>query len=85
MRSMQALVKRERSPGLWLEEIPLPPVGEFDVLIRILRVSICGTDVHIYEWKSWAQRTVPTPTPSGHEFVGIVESLGSHVVDFHPG
>jgi threonine dehydrogenase-like Zn-dependent dehydrogenase len=85
MRSMQALVKRERGPGLWLEEIPIPPVGEFDVLIRILRASICGTDVHIYEWDSWAKRTVPTPMLIGHEFVGIVESVGSHVVDFHPG
>jgi hypothetical protein len=85
MRSMQALVKRERGPGLWLEEIPIPPVGEFDVLIRVLRSSICGTDVHIYEWDSWAQRTIPTPMAIGHEFVGIIESVGSHVIDFQPG
>jgi threonine 3-dehydrogenase len=82
---MQALVKRERGPGLWLEEIPIPPVGEFDVLIRVLRSSICGTDVHIYEWDSWAQRTIPTPMAIGHEFVGIIESVGSHVIDFQPG
>ena len=85
MKTMQALVKRERGPGLWLEEVPLPATGEFDVLIRILRSSICGTDVHIYEWDSWAQRTVPTPMQIGHEFVGVIESVGSHVIDFHPG
>ena len=66
MRSMQALVKRERGPGLWLEEIPIPTVGEFDVLVRVLRSSICGTDIHIYEWDSWAQRTIPTPMAIGH-------------------
>jgi threonine 3-dehydrogenase len=82
---MQALVKRERGPGLWLEEIPVPVVGEFDVLIRVLRTSICGTDVHIYEWVAWAQRTVPVPMQIGHEFVGIIESVGSHVIDFQPG
>ncbi|MBV8378520.1 MAG: alcohol dehydrogenase catalytic domain-containing protein, partial [Verrucomicrobia bacterium] len=82
---MQALVKRDRSPGLWLEEVAVPATGEFDVLVRILRSSICGTDLHIYEWDSWAQRTVPVPMQIGHEFVGIIESVGSHVIDFHPG
>jgi threonine 3-dehydrogenase len=82
---MKALVKKEPAPGLSLEEVPVPEVGEFDVLIRILRSSICGTDVHIYEWHAWAQRTIPTPMPIGHEFVGIIESVGSHVHDFHPG
>jgi threonine 3-dehydrogenase len=85
MNRMQALVKRERGPGLWLEEVPPPKTGEFDVLIRILRSSICGTDVHIYDWDSWAQRTVPTPMQIGHEFVGVIESVGSHVIDFHSG
>jgi threonine 3-dehydrogenase len=85
MTKMQALVKKERAPGLWLEEIPLPTVGEFDVLIRILRSSICGTDLHIYEWDPWAQRTIPTPMQIGHEFVGVIETVGSHVIDFHPG
>src|ERR1700738_1352777 len=85
MRRMQALVKREAGPGLWLEEIPLPPPPEFDVLVRILRSSICGTDVHIYEWDSWAHRTVPIPMQIGHEFVGVIESVGSHVHDFQPG
>jgi threonine 3-dehydrogenase len=82
---MQALVKRERAPGLWLQDVPVPLTGEFDVLIRVLRSSICGTDVHIYDWDSWAQRTVPIPMQIGHEFVGVIESVGSHVIDFHPG
>lgn len=85
MKTMKALVKKEPARGLSLEEVPVPQVGEFDVLIRILRSSICGTDVHIYEWDAWAQRTIPTPMPIGHEFVGIIESVGSHVHDFHPG
>jgi threonine 3-dehydrogenase len=85
MKTMKALVKKEPAPGLSLQEVPVPEVGEFDVLIRILRSSICGTDVHIYEWDAWAQRTIPTPMPIGHEFVGIIESVGSHVHDFHPG
>jgi threonine 3-dehydrogenase len=85
MRTMQALVKRDRTPGLWLEEVPVPSVGEFDVLIKVLRSSICGTDLHIYDWDSWAQRTIPTPMPIGHEFVGRIESVGSHVTDFAPG
>ena len=85
IKTMEALVKRDPAPGLRLEEVPLPAAGEFDVLIRILRSSICGTDVHIYEWDSWAQRTVPTPMQIGHEFVGVIESVGSHVIDFQPG
>ena len=85
MKTMKALVKKEPARGLSLEEVPVPQVGEFDVLIRILRSSVCGTDVHIYEWDAWAQRTIPTPMPIGHEFVGIIESVGSHVRDFHPG
>jgi threonine 3-dehydrogenase len=85
MTKMQALIKKERAPGLWLEELPLPTIDEFDVLIRILRSSICGTDLHIYEWDPWAQRTIPTPMQIGHEFAGVIETVGSHVIDFHPG
>jgi threonine 3-dehydrogenase len=85
MTKMQALIKKERAPGLWLEELPLPSIDEFDVLIRILRSSICGTDLHIYEWDPWAQRTIPTPMQIGHEFAGVIETVGSHVIDFHPG
>src|SRR5215831_10888676 len=85
MQTMKALVKKERAPGLWLDEVPVPQVGEFDVLIRVLRASICGTDVHIFEWDNWAQKTIPTPMAIGHEFVGVIQSVGSHVHDFHPG
>jgi len=82
---MKALVKSKREPGLWLEEIPKPTVGINDVLIRVLRVGICGTDVHIYNWDDWAQRTIPVPMAIGHEFVGEIVETGSNVNDFHPG
>jgi threonine 3-dehydrogenase len=85
MRTMQALVKKEKRPGIWLDEVPMPEVGEFDVLIRVLRTSICGTDLHIYDWDNWAQKTIPTPMQIGHEFVGVIEEIGNHVRDFHPG
>jgi len=82
---MKALVKSKREPGLWLEEIPKPTIGINDVLIRVLRVGICGTDVHIYNWDEWAQRTIPVPMAIGHEFVGEIVETGSNVSDFHPG
>jgi threonine 3-dehydrogenase len=82
---MKALVKKGHAPGLSLDTVPIPEIGEFDVLIRVLRSSICGTDVHIYEWDAWAKKTIPTPMVIGHEFVGVIESVGSHVHDFHPG
>jgi threonine 3-dehydrogenase len=82
---MQALVKREAGPGLWLEEVPVPACGINDVLIRVDRASICGTDLHILEWDAWAARTIPVPMVIGHEFVGHVEAVGSNVADFHPG
>ena len=85
MQTMRALVKRRSEPGLWLEEVPRPEVGEDDVLIRVLKNSICGTDVHIYNWDAWAQKTIPVPMVTGHEFVGRIEAVGSHVHDFHPG
>src|ERR1700746_609939 len=84
-QKMKALVKKDRAPGLCLDAVPIPDIGEFDVLIRVLRSSICGTDVHIYEWDAWAQKTIPTPMVIGHEFVGVIQSVGSHVHDFHPG
>ena len=58
---MKALVKKERAPGLWLQDVPEPEVGINDVLIRVDRTGICGTDLHIYKWDDWAQRTIPTP------------------------
>ena len=85
MNTMQALVKKHATQGLWLEEVPLPEVGIDDVLIRVLKNSVCGTDVHIYNWDAWAQKTIPVPMVVGHEFVGRIERVGSHVHDFHPG
>ena len=82
---MKALVKKERKPGLWLAEVPEPQVGINDVLIRVERTGICGTDVHIYKWDDWAQRTIPVPMVVGHEFVGEVVRVGANVKDFFPG
>src|SRR5271163_2261400 len=82
---MKALVKSKREPGLWLEDIEAPKPGVNDVLIRVRRAGICGTDVHIYKWDDWAQRTIPVPMAIGHEFVGEVVEVGSNVADFHAG
>ncbi|GIW93839.1 MAG: L-threonine 3-dehydrogenase [Pirellulaceae bacterium] len=82
---MKALVKSRREPGLWLEEVPEPQLGINDVLIKVDRTGICGTDVHIYQWDEWAQKTIPVPMVIGHEFVGEVVAVGSNVADFHPG
>ncbi|WP_249021360.1 L-threonine 3-dehydrogenase [Conexibacter sp. S30A1] len=76
---MKALVKERAEPGLWLREVEVPPVGPDDVLIRVLRTGICGTDLHIYAWDEWAARTVPTPLVIGHEFVGEIVEVGSAV------
>ncbi|HLH57018.1 MAG TPA: L-threonine 3-dehydrogenase [Verrucomicrobiae bacterium] len=82
---MKALIKRERKPGLWLEEVPRPEVGINDVLIQVDRAGICGTDLHIYKWDDWARKTIPTPMVIGHEFVGEVVEVGSNVKDFFAG
>jgi threonine 3-dehydrogenase len=82
---MRALVKSRAEPGLWLEDVPEPEHGINDVLIRVRRTGICGTDVHIERWDAWAQRTIPVPLVIGHEFVGEVVAVGSNVSDFHPG
>ncbi len=82
---MKALVKRESRRGLWLEDVPQPGVGVNDVLIRVDRTGICGTDVHIYKWDNWAQKTIPVPMVVGHEFVGEIVEVGSNVTDFFPG
>jgi threonine 3-dehydrogenase len=85
VEKMKALVKSRREPGLWLENIEMPAIGINDVLIRVLRTGICGTDVHIYKWDEWAQQTIPVPMAIGHEFVGRVEKVGSNVAGFCPG
>jgi threonine 3-dehydrogenase len=82
---MKALVKAKSEPGLWLEEVPVPEIGANDVLIKIHKTAICGTDVHIYNWDEWEQKTIPVPMHVGHEFVGRVEKIGSNVHDFKPG
>ena len=85
MASMKALVKKEAGPGLVLTDVPVPDLGINDVLIKILKTSICGTDAHIYQWNQWAERTIKAPLVIGHEFVGRVEKAGSNVHDFKPG
>jgi threonine 3-dehydrogenase len=82
---MRALVKAEAGEGLWLEDVPEPEVGINDVLIRVLKTGICGTDLHIYEWDDWAAKTISVPMVIGHEFVGEVISFGSNVSDFKAG
>jgi len=82
---MKALVKAKREPGLWLQDIEAPQPGINDVLIKVKRAGICGTDVHIYKWDDWAQRTIPVPMAIGHEFVGEIAEVGSNVADFRPG
>jgi threonine 3-dehydrogenase len=82
---MQALVKSREAEGLWLEEVPEPEIGINDVLIRVERTGICGTDVHIWNWDAWARRTIPVPLVVGHEFVGRIEQVGANVNDFAPG
>ena len=82
---MKALVKSQAAPGLWLEDVAEPSIGINDVLIRVRYAGICGTDVHIYQWDDWAQKTIKVPMAIGHEFVGEVVQVGSNVNDFYPG
>jgi len=84
-KTMKALVKKYAEPGIWMDEVPVPEIGINDVLIRILKTSICGTDIHIYHWNEWAKKTIPTPMVIGHEFVGTVEEVGSNVFDYKKG
>ena len=78
-------MKSKSEPGLWLDEVPMPQIGINDVLIKVLRTGICGTDVHIYKWDEWAQKTIPVPMAIGHEFVGRIVEVGSNIADFFPG
>jgi threonine 3-dehydrogenase len=82
---MKALVKKTSASGLCLEEQPLPKIGINDVLIKVKRTAICGTDMHIYNWDAWAQKTIPVPMVVGHEFVGEIVDVGSNVIDFRTG
>ena len=85
MSKMKALVKKYSKPGIWMDEVPVPEYGPNDVLIKIHKTSICGTDIHIYNWDEWAQKTIPVPMHVGHEYVGTVEAFGSNVHDVKIG
>src|SRR5712691_3084891 len=82
---MRALIKAKATEGLWLEDVPEPEIGINDVLIRVRKTGICGTDLHIYGWDAWAQKTIPVPMVVGHEFVGEIAEVGSNVSDFQAG
>ena len=85
MKTMKALVKAKPEQGMWLQDVPIPDITHNDVLIKIFKTAICGTDVHIYNWDRWSQKTIPVPMHVGHEFVGRVEKTGSQVKDFKKG
>jgi len=82
---MKALVKAEREPGIWMRDVEPPRVGHNDVLIRMRKTAICGTDIHIYNWDAWAQKTIPVPMQVGHEYCGEIVEMGGEVVGFAPG
>ncbi len=82
---MKALVKSKPQKGIWMEEVPVPKVGVNDILIKIRKTAICGTDLHIYRWDEWSQKTIKTPMVIGHEYVGEVAEMGSGVTDFKVG
>ena len=82
---MRALVKAERAPGLVMMDVPMPEVGPNDVLIRIHKTAICGTDMHIWNWDAWSQKTIPVPMHVGHEYVGVIEKVGSAVTGYKGG
>ena len=82
---MKALVKVENKPGITMQDVPMPNVGPNDLLIKVKKTAICGTDVHIYQWDEWAQRTIPIPMTIGHEFMGEVVEVGEAVRGFNVG
>jgi len=82
---MKALVKAKAEPGLWMEDVPVPSVGDHDVLIKVKKSAICGTDIHIHKWDAWAQKNVPVPMVVGHEFVGEIVEIGREVKEYKVG
>ena len=82
---MRALVKARPEPGLWLEEQTVPAIGPEDVLVKIRKTGICGTDLHIYNWDEWAQKTIPTPMTIGHEYAGEIVEIGANVTRLRVG
>src|ERR1700688_242661 len=85
MSQMKALVKNRAEVGLWRDDVPTPEPGINDVLIKVHKTGICGTDLHIYQWDEWARTAIKTPLVIGHDFVGEVAAIGSNVVDFRVG
>ncbi len=85
MAKMKALVKSKSEKGLWMEEVDIPEMGINDVLIKIKKTAICGTDLHIYKWDEWSQNTIPVPMTIGHEYVGTIAEMGSGVKNFSIG
>ncbi len=82
---MKALCKLKKEPGIWLADLPIPEIGVNDVLVKIKKTAICGTDIHIYNWDEWAQNTIPVPMAVGHEFMGEIVALGDEVSGFAIG
>jgi threonine 3-dehydrogenase len=83
---MKALYKKEAKPGIWMKtDAPIPAIGPNDVLIKIKKTAICGTDIHIYKWDEWSQKNVPVGLITGHEYVGVIEKIGAEVRGFKPG
>ncbi len=82
---MKALVKSKKERGLWMADVPKPELGHNDVLIKVKKTAICGTDIHIYDWDEWAQQNIPVPLITGHEFVGEIVEVGTHITSFKPG
>ncbi|HFB66041.1 MAG TPA: L-threonine 3-dehydrogenase [Aeromonadales bacterium] len=82
---MKTLTKLKKQPGMWMVDQPLPEVGHNDVKIKIKKTAICGTDMHIYNWDEWSQKTIPVPMIVGHEFIGVIDAVGSEVSAYKPG
>lgn len=82
---MKTLSKTKSEKGIWMVDQPKPEVGHNDVLIKIKKTAICGTDMHIYHWDEWAQKTIPVPMTVGHEYVGVIEAVGQEVKSFKIG
>ena len=79
MQTMRAIVKQKPEPGIWMDRVAFPRIGHNDVLIKVAKTAICGTDIHIFNWDAWSRRTIPTPMTIGHEFVGVITEIGSEV------
>ena len=84
-QTMRALVKKEAAVGIWMEDVPVPQAGTNEVLIKVEKTAICGTDVHIYNWDEWSQRTIEPGLVIGHEFVGTIVELGLGVTNYNVG